>query len=94
MATLCINCGSVAHRSKSRTATEVITKYFSGHKIYRCHRCEWRGRVVEKKIKQSQNRLRTVLLFVLVLVITVICASFMVERMTNKNPPNQPVTAR
>lgn len=92
MATSCIKCGSVAHRSSARTTIEKITKLFSNYRMYHCHDCHWRGALVKEKVTPSHNRVRTILLFILVLILTVIGASYMTGRMIQRNAPYNTVS--
>lgn len=41
----CPECKKVntLHRSRPRTVTEKLAKYFSFYKVYRCNSCGWRG---------------------------------------------------
>jgi predicted RNA-binding Zn-ribbon protein involved in translation (DUF1610 family) len=79
MAKICPECGAEkVHRSRSRGLTEPIRKSLTAKRIFRCHKCGWRGWLetghTKSKLKQEDGGFNaTTVLLIVGAVIVGIC---------------------
>ncbi len=76
----CPECGNHLHRSRSHNLREKLIRTFSRLKMYRCHKCDWRGWLNPGKKKDlaptSQKFLSIALTLLVTLFITLLALYF------------------
>jgi len=86
--TPCSQCGHPIHRSHARGFVEKLIRVATGYRVYRCHRCGWRGWIYRRKIRDARRLLRTSIALLLVLAMVLAIAYYVVNRVANAPPPS------
>lgn len=76
----CPDCKDIGvlRRSRSRSMWEKIVKKASFFDIYRCRKCGWRG--YKSKIKLTFGSVKTILLYVALMLVTAIVIRFVLTK--------------
>ena len=85
-AKICPQCGGSIHRSHTRGFSEKLVKALTAHKTYRCHECGWRGWVRVGDSTKRRHRLRTIISVLVTLIITMLLALYVVEKLSLPAP--------
>jgi hypothetical protein len=76
----CPECENPLHRSHSRSLHEKLIRTFSRFKLYRCHKCDWRGWLAPGKKKDvvptAKKLFPLTLTFAVALLITLLAIYF------------------
>ena len=83
---VCPACGWRIHHSHTRGLQERFIRAVTSYKMYRCRECGWRGWMGKAAVPPAgKNRLRTVLIVILGLLITLWLALYLVQKFSQ--PP-------
>ncbi len=75
---VCPQCGEHLHRSHSRNFSESFIKKITSYKSYRCSECGWRGMVAPVNSSAKGGRWRSVLMWVVGLIIALMIGIYAV----------------
>lgn len=82
---VCPACGWRIHHSHTRGLQERFVRAVTSYKMYRCRECGWRGWMGKASTPTGKHRLRTWLIVVLGLLLTLLMALYLVEKLSQ--PP-------
>jgi predicted RNA-binding Zn-ribbon protein involved in translation (DUF1610 family) len=79
---VCPACGWRIHHSHTRGVKERFVRAVTPFKMYRCRECGWRGWMSKASVSVGKHRLRTLLIVILALLITLLVALYLVEKLS------------
>jgi len=75
---VCPECGERVHRSHSHNLMESAIKTVTSYKTYRCTKCGWRGIAAPVKKSDIAGKLKSILLWVMGVIIALIIGIYAV----------------
>ena len=86
---VCPDCGWRIHHSHTRGLKEKVVRAVTRYKMYRCRECGWRGWMAKASAPMSKHRLRTTLIILLGMLLTLLLALYLVEKLSQPPTPSE-----